>query len=110
MSLWGCDCPLLALAACHQRGMVCSRVSLFSPLFCVWAWQCLRLGLALRVVAIPKSGLLARVSFLRLPLGHSVPVLTLSHAARASVPSPHLLVVGELVCAAFLLGELPMGS
>ena len=26
MSLWGCDCPLLALAACHRRGMVCSRL------------------------------------------------------------------------------------
>ena len=90
--------------------MVCSGLSLFSSLFCAQAWRFLRLGLALRMVAIPQSGLLAQVSSFRLPSGHSGPVLTLSHAARASVPSPHLLVVGELVCAAFLLGELPMGS
>ena len=54
MSLWGCDCPLPALAACHQRGMVCSRLSLFSPLFPARAWWCLRLGLAFRVVDIPQ--------------------------------------------------------
>ena len=53
MSLWGCDCPLPALATCHQRGMVCSRLSLFSPLFRARAWRCLRLGLAFCVVDIP---------------------------------------------------------
>ena len=26
MSLWGCDCPLPALAARHQRGKVCSQL------------------------------------------------------------------------------------
>ena len=66
MSLWGCDCPLPALAACCRRGMVCSRLVLFSPLFCVWAWRCLR---AFHVVAIPQSGLLAQISSLWLPLG-----------------------------------------
>ena len=74
--------------------MVCSRLSLFSPLFYAQAWWCLRLGLALRMVAIPQSDLLAQLSSLRVPLGHSGPVLTLSHAAQASLPSPHLLVVG----------------
>ena len=54
--LWGCDCPLPALAACHRRGKVCSRLSLFSPLFCARAWRCLRLGLTFRVVDIPQSG------------------------------------------------------
>ena len=44
------------------------------------------------MVAIPQSGLLSQVSSIRLPLGHSGPVLTLSNAARASLPSPHLLV------------------
>ena len=44
MSLWGCDCPLPALAACHERGMVCSRLVLFSPLFCAWAWRRLKHG------------------------------------------------------------------
>ena len=32
------------------EGEVCSRLSLFSPLFCARAWRCLRLGLAFRVV------------------------------------------------------------
>ena len=109
MSLWGCNCPLLALAACHQRGMVCSRLSLFSPLFCVQAWWCLRLGLAFHVVGIPQSGLLAQVSSLRLPSGHSGPVLTLSNAACASLPSPRLLVADAGVFAASLL-ELPLGT
>ena len=112
MSLWGCDCPLQALpalAACHQRGMVCSRLILFCPLFCAWAWWWLRLGLAFHVV-VPQSGLLAQVSLLRLPLGHSVSVLTLSNAARASLPSPCLLVASAGICTASLLGELPLGS
>ena len=39
------------------------------------------------MVAIPQSGLLAQVSSLRLPLGHSGPVLTLSNEAQASLPS-----------------------
>ena len=65
MSLWGRDCPLPALAAYHWRGMVLRRLSLFSPLFRVRAWQCLRLGLAFRVVDIPQSGLLAQIISLR---------------------------------------------
>ena len=69
-------------------------------------WQCLR---AFRVVAIPQSGLLAQVSLLRLPSGHSGLVLTLSSAARASLPSPRLLVADAGVCAASPLGELPVG-
>ena len=62
------------------------------------------------MVAIPQSGLLAQVSLLRLPSGHSGLVPTLRNAARASLPSPCLLVVGAVVCAASLLGELPLGS
>ena len=61
----GCDCPLMALAACHRRGKLCNRLSLFSPLFCARAWRCLRLGLAFRVVDIPQSGLLAQIISLR---------------------------------------------
>ena len=56
---------------------------------------------AFRVVAIPQSGLLPQVSSLRLPSGHSGQILTLSNAARASLPSPRLLVVdgcGHLHC------------
>ena len=61
------------------------------------------------MVAIPRSGLLSQVSSLRLPSGHSGPVLTLSIAAHASLPSPNLLVADAGVCAASLLGELPLG-
>ena len=84
MSLWGCNCPLPALAACHQRGMVCSQLVLFCPLFCEQAWQCLR---AFRVVAILQSGLLAQVSSLRLPLGHSGPVLTMQPVPSCPAPA-----------------------
>ena len=48
-SLWlrlppsGSGCPRLPVS----RGgwLVCSRLALLSPLFCEWAWWCLRLGL-----------------------------------------------------------------
>ena len=59
---------------------------------------------AFRVVAIPQSGLLAQVGSLRLPLGHSGLVLTLSNAAHASLPSPRLLVVDAVIWAASPLG------
>ena len=62
------------------------------------------------MVAIPQSSLLAQVSSLRLPSGHSGPVLTLSNAACASLLSPLLLVADAGVCAASPLGELPLGS
>ena len=54
------------------------------------------------MVAIPHSGLLSQVSSLRLPSGHSGPILTLSNSARASLPSPCLLVVDAGVSAALL--------
>ena len=109
MPLWDCDCPIPALAACHQRGVVCSQLSLFSPLFYARAWWCLRLGLAFRVVVIPQFDLLAQVSSIRLRSEHSGQIFTLSNAAHASMPSPHLLVAGAGVCAASPLGELPLG-
>ena len=62
------------------------------------------------MVAIPQSGFLAQVNLLRLSSGHSGSVLTLGNAARASLPSPRLLVVDAGVCAASVLGELPLGS
>ena len=117
MSLWGCNCPLPALAACHRRGMVCRRLSLFSPLFRVWAWWCLRLGQAFRVVVIPQSGLVAQISLLRQHSEHSGQILTLSNASCASWPSPHLLRCGSycwahnlwvlIVCLFFLPVILP---
>ena len=62
------------------------------------------------MVAIPQSGLLSQVSSLRLPSGHSGPVLTLSNAAYTSLPRPRLLVADAGICAASLLGELPLGT
>ena len=102
----GLRLPLPALAACHWRGIVCSWLVLFSPLFCAWAWQCLR---AFPMVVISQSGLLVQVSSLRVPLEHSGKILTLSNAACASLPGPCLLVVDAGVCTACLLGELPLG-
>ena len=78
--------------------MVCSRLSLFSSLFRVQAWWCLRLGLAFCVVDIPQSGLLAQISSLRQRSGHAGLILILSNAARASLPSPRLLVAGTGIC------------
>ena len=103
MSLWACDCPLPVLAACHRRGMVCSRLSLFSPLFCARAWRCLKLGLAFRVVVIPQSGLLAQVSSLRQRLGHSGQILTLSDAALAAAPCPVPACQWQVQASALLL-------
>ena len=57
------------------------------------------------MVAIPQSGLLAQVSSLRLPSGHSGPVLTLSNAARTSLPNPHLLVADAGISLLLLWGR-----
>ena len=56
------------------------------------------------MVSILQSGSLAQVSSLRLPSRHSGPVLTLSNAAHASLPSPRLLVADAGVYAASPLG------
>ena len=106
MPLWGRDCPLPALAAltCLSPaggGPVCSQLALLSSLFCEPAWLCLR---AFRGIVIPQSELLSQVSSLRLPLGQSGPVLTLSNAARGSLSSPRLLAEDASVCAASPLG------
>ena len=55
-------------------------------------------------LAILQFKLLSHVSSLRLPSGHSGPVLTLSNAACSSPFSPHLLVAGVGVWGTFLLG------
>ena len=104
MPLWGRSYPLPALAALASLSQagdapVHSQLALLSLLFCEQAWWCLSLWL-FTGVAMPGSGLLFQVSSLRLSSGHSGPVLTLSNAARASLPSPRLLVVDAGVCAA----------
>ena len=108
MPLWGRDFPLPALAALASLslagdGLVHSWLALLSPLLCEKAWRCLSLWI-FAGVAIPGSGLLFQVNSLRLPSGHSGPVLILSNAARASLPSPRLLVVDAGFCAASVLG------
>ena len=55
-------------------------------------------------LAIPQFGLLSHVSSLRLPSGHSGPVLTLSNAAHASLFSPSLPVADASIWATSLLG------
>ena len=61
------------------------------------------------MVAIPQSGLLSQVSSLRLPWDLQAQVLTLSNAARASLPSSRLLVVDAGVCTASPLGGVTTG-
>ena len=86
--------------------MVCHRLSLFSPLFRVRAWRCLRLRLAFRVVDIPQSGLLAQIISLRLALRVFCQILAM-RLHHASLPSPCLLMADAGVCAVSPLGELP---
>ena len=120
--------PALAVAHlpfCLRLGdePVRSRLALlwysFSPLFCEWVWQCLRLELfagkfslsflffifLFLSLAIPQFGLLSHISSLRLPSGHSGPDLTLSNAAQASLFSLFLLVVDTSVWATSPLGD-----
>ena len=56
-------------------------------------------------LAVPQFKLLSRVSSLRLPSGHSGPVLTLSNAAGSSLCSPHLLVVDVGILGTFFAGS-----
>ena len=60
--------------------------------------------MAFRGIAIPQSGLLSQASFLRLPSGHSGPVLILSNAALSSLSLPRLLVRDGSVWAVAPLG------
>ena len=55
-------------------------------------------------LAIPQFKLLSHISSLRLPSGHSGPILALSNAAHSSLFSPHLLVVDAILWGTFLLG------
>ena len=55
-------------------------------------------------LAIPQFELISHIKSLRLPSGHSGLVFTVSNAARASLFSPHLLVVDVSIWATFPLG------
>ena len=80
--LWTCSVPLFC-----ERQAVCSGWLIFSLSF-----------------AVPQFKLVSHKSSLRLPSGHSDPVLTLSNAARSSPFCPHLLVADAGVWGTFLLG------
>ena len=80
--LWTCSDPLFC-----KRPAVCSCWLIFSLSF-----------------AIPQFKLLSHKSSLRLPSGHSGPVLTLSNAAGSSPFHSHLPVVDAGIWGTFLLG------
>ena len=62
------------------------------PLFCKWQAVCSGWLIFSLSLAIPQFELLSHISSLRLPSGHSGPVLILSNAACSSPFRPHLLV------------------
>ena len=111
MSLWGCDCPLPALAACHRRGKICSRLSLFSPLFRARAWGSqVRAGFSRG--RYPTVWFASPNYFAQIVLRVFRPD---SYSKRcsprcASLPSPRLLMARAGICAASPLGELPQDS
>ena len=73
------------------------------PLFCDGR-QCVRRLILSLSLAVPQSMLVTHKSSLRLPSGHSGPVLTLSNAARSSPFHPHLLVADVGVWGTLMLG------
>ena len=89
-------------------GLVCHWLVLLwncsVPLFCKQPAVCLGRLIFSLSLAIPQFKLLSHVSSLRLPSGHSGPVLTLSTAAHSSSFGPHLLVVDAGIWGTFLLG------
>ena len=124
LPLSGSGCPFPASLPPAGDGPVHSQLALLwyslSPLFCEQPCSALGYGflqdsslsvcLSLSVfffflsLAIPQFGLLSHVSSLRLPSGHSGPVLTLSNAAHASLFSPSLPVADASIWATSLLG------
>ena len=80
--LWSCSDPLFC-----ERPAVCSGRLIFSLSF-----------------AVPPFKFLSHVSSLRLPSGHSAPVLTLSNATCSSPFRPHLLLADAGIWGTFLLG------
>ena len=81
-----------------------SSLELLSPFVLRTSAVCLGWLVFSLSLAIPQFKLLSHVSSLRLPSGHSGPVLTLSNAARSSLFHPHLLVADAGVWGTFLLG------
>ena len=74
------------------------------PLFCEQPAVCSGRLIFFLSFAVPQFKLESHKSSLRLPSGHSGPVLTLSNAAHSSPFRPHLLVMDAGVWGTFLLG------
>ena len=101
MPLWGCDWPLLALAALAPLspagdGSVHSRLALLSALFYERAGQDSSVSLSLFFFFLSlwlshSLGCYLRLGLSNCPQG--IQPRTLSNAAHASLFSPHLLVV-----------------
>ena len=113
--LWGRVCPFsLPPASGLWQGMGQSTASqLFSGIHSVLCSGNTQIVPKFRTfprlilsLAIPQFKLLTRVSSLRLPSGHSGPVLTLSNATHTSLFSPQLLVVDASVWGTFLMGAV----
>ena len=106
--LWGRVCPFPLPPASGGAGPVRSRLILLwtclVPLFCERPAVCSGQVIFSLCFAIPQFKLLSHKSSLRLPSGHSSPVLTLSNAARSSPFCPHFLVADAGVRGTFLLG------
>ena len=72
-----------------------SKVQCCKEQYCIGTWN---------VRSMNQGKLLSQANSLRLPSGHSGPVLTLRNAACASLSLPHLLVEDASIWAAALLG------
>ena len=93
MPLWGCDCPLLALAACQRRGMVCSWLTLF----CERAWWCLQFSsvqLLSRVLLLETAWISARQASLSNTNSRSSLKLM---SIESVMPSSHLILCHPLL-------------
>ena len=112
--LWGRVCPFpLPPASCLQRGwagpqQASSSLDLLRPFVLRMAGSVFGQLIFSHSFAIPQFKLLSHRSSLRLPSGHSGPVLTISTAAQSSPFCPHLgvdpLVADAGVWGTFLLG------
>ena len=107
---WGRTGPFpLPPASCPQRGWAgpqpaSTSLDLLRPLFCEWPAVCSGRLIFSLSFAVPQFKLVTHKSSLRLPSGHSGPVLNLSNAAGSSPFHPQLLVANAGVWGTFLLG------